>query len=453
MACYRSLVTLDQNSTEVRMKVVVIGSGGREHTICWQLARSPRVREVISCPGNPGMEQLGTCWRDCDPISSIDEFIQRCLSEEIDHVVIGPEAPLVAGVADRIREAGIPCFGPGAEAAQLEGSKAYSKAFMERHQIPTSAYRTIDSIEDLDSALDALPEQVVVKASGLAAGKGVIVCDNRDQARIAATEMLSGASFGESGKTVVIEERMFGPEVSILVVVKGTDYLLLPTSQDHKPLLDGNQGPNTGGMGAFSPGTIVGPDELTEIQTQIIEPTLKGLVTDGIEYSGILYAGLMMTDTGPRVLEYNCRLGDPETQPVLMRLKSDFVEILEATAGEGPSTAQVEWDPRSTLCLVLSSEGYPASPRKGQIIEGDLYSPISAETQVFHAGTASGPDSSCQVSGGRVLGITAIGDSLESARKLAYEKAESIDFDGKFYRSDIGIYHETHNKDEALEKQ
>jgi len=435
------------------MKVVVLGAGGREHAICWQLARSPRIREVIACPGNPGIEKLGSCWVDCDPIGSTAAFIQRCLAEKVDHVVVGPEAPLVAGVADRIREAGIPCFGPGAAAAQLEGSKAYSKDFMHRHRIPTSAYRTISSVADLDAALDALPEQVVVKASGLAAGKGVIVCDDRSQAHLAATGMLSGATFGESGKTVVIEERMFGPEISVLVVVKGTDYLLLPPAQDHKPLLDGNQGPNTGGMGAFCPGTIVGSDALKEIQNQIIEPTLEGLVADGVEYSGILYAGLMMTSSGPRVLEYNCRLGDPETQPVLMRMKSDFAKILEATAGDGPSGVSVEWDSRTALCLVLASDGYPATPRKGQIIAGEIYSSMEDDVQVFHAGTANGDEGDCIVSGGRVLGVTALANSLEEARKLAYDKASRIQFDGKICRGDIGTYQEIHNRSESLEQQ
>ena len=434
------------------MKIVVIGSGGREHAICLQLARSARVQQVICCPGNPGTAPLGPRWQDIDPIREPAGFIQRCIDARIDHVVVGPEAPLVAGVADRIREAGIPCFGPGAAAAQLEGSKAHSKDFMHRHQIPTSAYRTIDSVEDLDAALDALPQQVVVKASGLAAGKGVIVCDDRSQAHRAASEMLSGAAFGDSGKTVVIEQRIFGPEVSVLVVVKGTDYLLLPTAQDHKPLLDGNHGPNTGGMGAFCPGTIVGPGELKGIQTQIIEPTLEGLVADGVEYSGILYVGLMMTDSGPRVLEYNCRLGDPETQPVLMRMKSDFVEILEATAGDGPSAVSVEWDSRTALCLVLASDGYPTSPAKGQVIEGEIYSSVDDDTQVFHAGTTDGDAGSCLVSGGRVLGVTALADSLEEARKLAYERASRIQFDGKFCRGDIGTYQEIHDKSETLEQ-
>lgn len=432
------------------MKVVVLGAGGREHAICWQLARSPRIREVIACPGNPGIEKLGSCWVDCDPIGSTAAFIQRCLAEKVDHVVVGPEAPLVAGVADRIREAGIPCFGPGAAAAQLEGSKAYSKDFMHRHRIPTSAYRTISSVADLDAALDALPEQVVVKASGLAAGKGVIVCDDRSQAHLAATGMLSGATFGESGKTVVIEERMFGPEISVLVVVKGTDYLLLPPAQDHKPLLDGNQGPNTGGMGAFCPGTIIDASDLDIISRDVIEPTLHGLCSDGIEYSGVLYAGLMMTESGPRVLEYNCRLGDPETQPVLSRLTSDFTEILEATAEGTPSSASVSWDPRASLCLVLASDGYPAAPRKGQQISGEVFSEIDDSVQVFHAGTIADGDQ-ITVSGGRVLGVTALGNSLEEARNLAYERAEKIVFDGKIYRGDIGTYQEVRNKTESME--
>ena len=236
---------------------------------------------------------------------------------------------------------------------------------MERHRIPTAAHRTIQSIDELEPALDELPEQVVVKASGLAAGKGVIVCDDRTEADAAARAMLSGESFGEAGKTVVIEERLFGPEVSVLAVVRGTDALLLPPAQDHKPLLDGNLGPNTGGMGAFCPGNIVGPEELAQIRTEVFEPTLEGLVADGVEYSGVLYAGLMWTQAGPRVLEYNCRLGDPETQPVLMRMQGDFADILEATAGDGPSGVSITWDDRTALCLVLASEGYPSAPHKG----------------------------------------------------------------------------------------
>ncbi|MGE4618537.1 MAG: phosphoribosylamine--glycine ligase [Planctomycetota bacterium] len=432
------------------MKVVVIGSGGREHAICWQLARSPRVSEVIACPGNPGISKIASCWPESDPLRSTEAFIQRCLAENIDHVVVGPEAPLVAGVADRVREAGIPCFGPGVAAARLEGSKAHSKDFMERHRIPTSAYQTIEHADQIEAALDALPEKVVVKASGLAAGKGVIVCDDRSQATEAARGMLSGESFGDSGKTVVIEERLFGPEVSVLAVVRGTDALLLPPAQDHKPLLDGNQGPNTGGMGAFCPGNIVGASEIDEIRRSVIEPTLEGLVSDGVEYSGVLYAGLMMTKSGPRVLEYNVRLGDPETQPVLMRMQSDFAEILEATAGDGPSSASVSWDPRSALCLVLASDGYPATPSKGQIIEGEIYSDLDDDVQVFHAGTSTASDGTCVVSGGRVLGVTALADSLEEAKKRAYEKASEINFAGKIHRSDIGTYQEKSNRAKSL---
>ena len=432
------------------MKIVVIGSGGREHAIGHQLARSSRVQEVISCPGNPGLQRLGSCWTDLDPLKDTESFIHRCRDEQIDHVVIGPEAPLVAGLADRLRAAGIRAFGPSAAAARLEGSKAYSKEFMERHRIPTAAHRTITDVRDLPAALDQLPDQVVVKASGLAAGKGVIVCDDRQQAMVAATAMLVENSFGESGKTVVLEERMRGPEVSVLAVAHGTDALVLPTAQDHKPLLDGNLGPNTGGMGAFCPGTIIDAADLDIIRRDVIEPTLQGLCSDGIEYSGVLYAGLMMTESGPRVLEYNCRLGDPETQPVLSRLTSDFTEILEATAEGAPSSASVSWDPRASLCLVLASEGYPAAPRKGQQIRGEVFSEIDDPVQVFHAGTVADGDQ-INVSGGRVLGVTALGNSLEEARTLAYERAEKIAFDGKIYRGDIGTYQEVRNKTESME--
>jgi phosphoribosylamine--glycine ligase len=421
------------------MKIVVVGSGGREHAIALQLARSPRVSQVISAPGNPGMARLGACWPALTP-SNFAEFVQRCRDESVAHVVIGPEAPLVDGLADLLRAAGIPCFGPNSQGAMLEGSKAFAKDFMQRHGIPTARSSTLDREDQIDAALADLPERVVVKASGLAAGKGVILCDDHQQAAEVTRGMLQGALFGESGRTVVIEEMMEGPEVSILAVVNGMDALLLPPAQDHKPLGDGNTGPNTGGMGAFCPGTFTTPEDLDLVRRTIVEPSLEGLVKDGIDYSGVLYVGIMWTQEGPRVLEYNCRLGDPETQPVLLRMKSDLVDLLEATSTSGPSSASIQWDPRSALCLVLASDGYPDSPRKGQVIEGDLFSEVDDDVQVFHAGTRLDESGNVAVSGGRVLGVTALGDDLEEARNRAYARADQIHFDGKIHRTDIGEY-------------
>ena len=322
----------------------------------------------------------------------------------------------------------------------LEGSKAYAKDFMQRHEIPTALSQTIESVSEIDAALHALPEKVVVKASGLAAGKGVILCDDHSQAAKIAHDMLSGELFGESGKTVVIEEMMEGPEVSILAVVNGTDALILPTAQDHKPLGDGNTGPNTGGMGAFCPGNFTTAEDLDLVRRTIVEPSLEGLVKDGIDYSGVLYVGIMWTVDGPRVLEYNCRLGDPETQPVLLRMKSDFADLLEATATSGPSSTSIQWDSRSALCLVLASDGYPENPQKGQVLTGEIFSEIDEDVEVFHAGTRHDHDRQVWVSGGRVLGVTALGDGLEDARAKAYARAEQIHFDGKIYRTDIGQY-------------
>ena len=421
------------------MKIVVVGSGGREHAIALQLARSPRVSEVISAPGNPGMSRLGACWPAISK-SNFTEFVQRCSEESVAHVVIGPEAPLVDGLADLLRAAGIPCFGPDSKGALLEGSKAFAKDFMQRHEIPTALSSTVDHVDQLPAALSTLPERVVVKASGLAAGKGVILCEDHQQATEVATGMLNGALFGESGKTVVIEEMMEGPEVSILAVVNGEDALLLPPAQDHKPLGDGNTGPNTGGMGAFCPGTFTTAEDLDLVRRTIVEPSLQGLIKDGIDYSGVLYVGIMWTQEGPRVLEYNCRLGDPETQPVLLRMKTDFVDLLEATATSGPSTASIQWDPRSALCLVLASDGYPENPGKGQLISGDLFSEIDDDVQVFHAGTRFAETGEVVVSGGRVLGVTALGEDLEEARLKAYSRADQIHFEGKIHRSDIGAY-------------
>lgn len=420
------------------MKVLVVGSGGREHALAWHLSSSKRVEEVVCCPGNGGTASIGPSWDDIDPCKDPVGFTRRVVEEGIGRVVIGPEAPLVEGLADRLRAAGVPVFGVGSKGARLEGSKSYSKDFLFRHGIPAARSVTVDSSDHLDDALEQFPSGIVVKASGLAAGKGVTVTRDLDEARSLALAMLSGDAFGDSGRTVVFEEILEGPELSILALVSGENYQLLESAQDHKPLLEGNEGPNTGGMGAFSPAANLDEEMLEEIVGKIVEPTLAALHSDGIEYRGLLYFGLMLTGDGPRVLEYNCRFGDPETQPVLMRLKTDLLDVFDAVDDGTIAKMKLEWDPRSALCLVLAADGYPQRPTTGEAITGDLNSAPQDTVQVFHAGTRieNGEIVSC---GGRVLGVTALGENLEEARTHAYRRAETISYPSKIHRQDIGI--------------
>ena len=419
-----------------RLKVLIIGSGGREHALAWKLAKSPRVDTVITAPGNGGTSALGPNW-NLDPVQDVDALCRRIRDEGIDRVVIGPEAPLVDGLADRLRESGVATFGPGAQASQLEGSKAFSKRFLERHRIPTASFQVVQDREEVPAALESFPRGVVVKADGLAAGKGVIVTDDRSEAESVAITMLQGESFGDAGRTVILEERLHGTEVSMLAFVSGTQFAWLEPAQDYKPRFEGNQGPNTGGMGSFSPSGTVDSSLRAVIDQTILKPTLERLCAEGTDYRGLLYVGLMLTEDGPKVLEFNCRFGDPETQPLLMRLQTDLIDIFDAIDQERLDEIELSWDSRTALCLVLATDGYPGDYAKGAPITGTTRSELEDSVQVFHAGTTE-QDAQLATSGGRVFGVTALGQTREEARELAYDRAEQIKFDGKVYRGDIG---------------
>lgn len=417
------------------MKVLVVGSGGREHALGWRLARSSRVTRVVSCPGNGGLAQLGDTWSV--PVEGdFAALVEKIRAERIDFVVVGPEAPLVAGLADVLRRTGIPTFGPSALASQLEGSKVFTKRFLDRHAIPTAEFRVVDRVEDLASALDAFAEAPVVKADGLAAGKGVVVASDRTEAEAAARAMLSGERFGAAGHRIVLERRLLGVEVTMLVLVSDTEYAVLEPAQDYKRLGDGNTGPNTGGMGAYSPTGLLTHSVGELVRTQILEPSINALAADGVSFRGILYLGLMLTEEGPQLLEYNVRFGDPETQPLLMRLRTDLVDVFEAIELGRLNQLTLDWDPRSAVCVVMASAGYPTSPARAVPIEGPAISALEDEVQVFHAGTRWRGDR-FEATGGRVLGVTAIAPTVSEARDLAYARVDRIRFPGCQYRTDI----------------
>ncbi|WP_018078220.1 phosphoribosylamine--glycine ligase [Thiobacillus denitrificans] len=417
------------------MKILVIGSGGREHALAWKLAQSPRVSQVFVAPGNGG-----TATEDrlvnvpLTEIPSLLEFVRR--DEDIAFTVVGPEAPLAAGVVDAFRAAGLKIFGPTRAAAQLESSKDFAKQFMARHAIPTAAFGTFTDAAAAHAYIDQHGAPIVVKADGLAAGKGVVVATSAEEAHAAVDAMLSGNSMGEAGHRVVIEECLIGEEASFIVMVDGEHVLALASSQDHKRLGDGDTGPNTGGMGAYSPAPVVTPELHARIMREVIHPTVEGMAADGIRYTGFLYAGIMVgADGAPKVLEFNCRMGDPETQPIMMRLKSDLVALVEAAVNGRLDQIEAEWDRRTALAVVLAAAGYPDAPQKGAVI-GPL--PAAAEDlHVFHAGTATQDDRTV-VSGGRVLAVTALGDSVRMAQKRAYEAVTCTHFEGMQYRRDIG---------------
>ncbi len=416
------------------MKLLVIGAGGREHALAWRLAQSPRVQKVYVAPGNagtalePGLENL--------PVTEFATLIAFCKREDIAFTVVGPEAPLAAGIVDAFRTAGLKIFGPTQAAARLESSKEFAKAFMQRHGIPTAGYASFTDAAAAHAHIDAHGAPIVVKADGLAAGKGVVVAQTLAEAHAAVDDMLAGNRLGEAGHRVVIEDYLAGEEASFIVMVDGEHILPLATSQDHKRLLDGDQGPNTGGMGAYSPAPVVTPELHARILREVIRPVVAGMRQEGVPYTGFLYAGLMIGEDGsPRVLEFNCRLGDPETQPIMMRLKNDFAHLIEAALEGRLDQVEAEWDRRYALGVVLAAAGYPDNPRKGDAITGLGVS--GEDFHVFHAGTALAGDQ-VVTAGGRVLCVTALGDTVKIAQARAYEIAESIAFEGKQMRRDIG---------------
>ncbi len=415
------------------MKILVIGSGGREHALAWRLAQSPKVSRVYVAPGNAGTAREEGVFNVA--LQGVQAWLDFARSESIGLTVVGPEAPLAAGVVDAFRAAGLPVFGPTRAAAQLEISKDFAKRFMVRHGIPTAAYATFD---DAGSAHDYLTRQgapIVIKADGLAAGKGVVVAMTLEEAHQAIDDMMGGV-VGQAGHRVVIEEFLQGEEASFIVMVDGRHVLPLATSQDHKRLLEGDAGPNTGGMGAYSPAPVVTPEVHGRIMREVILPTVQGMLQEGVPFTGFLYAGLMVDARGGiKTLEFNCRMGDPETQPILMRLKNDLLVLLEHAVSGKLDQVEAEWDRRPAIGVVLAASGYPSDPRKGDVIEGlDSDDP---DCHTFHAGTTN-QNGQTTTSGGRVLCVTALGDTLRIARQRVYARVEQIRFDGMRFRTDIG---------------
>ena len=419
------------------MKLLVIGSGGREHALAWKLAQAPRVQKVYVAPGNAGTAlESGLENIPITDISQLAEFAQK---HSVHLTVVGPEAPLAAGVVDLFRAKGLKIFGPTRAAAQLESSKDFAKQFMQRHRIPTAAFVTFSDARQAHAHIDAQGSPIVIKADGLAAGKGVVVAMTATEAHEAVDMMLVDNKLGDAGARVVIEEYLAGEEASFIVMSDGEHVLALATSQDHKRLQNGDAGPNTGGMGAYSPAPVVTPELHAQVMREIILPTIQGMASDGIPYSGFLYAGLMIDAKGnAKTVEFNCRMGDPETQPIMLRLKSDLFELFELACAGTLVQAEIEWDRRTALGVVLAAANYPDTPKKGAVITGlAKYTERSEDCMVFHAGTAVEGDK-VVVNGGRVLCVTALGDSVKMAQRRAYQAVEGIHFDGMQYRRDIG---------------
>ena len=419
------------------MNVLIIGSGGREHALAWKAAQSPQVEKVFVAPGNAGTlldNKLANVSLDILDFSRLADFAE---ANDVGLTIVGPEVPLVAGIVDFFKERKLPCFGPTKGAAQLEGSKAFTKDFLARHKIPTAEYQNFTEVEPALAYLREKGAPIVVKADGLAAGKGVIVAETLAQAEDAVRDMLSGNAFGDAGCRVVIEEFLAGEEASFIVMVDGKNILAMATSQDHKRVGDGDTGPNTGGMGAYSPAPVVTQAVHDRVMQEIIRPTVDGMAAEGNDYTGFLYAGLMIDASGaPKVIEYNCRFGDPETQPIMLRLQSDLVELCLAALKGDLDKVGAEWDERASIGVVLAAGGYPGNYNKGDVISGLPTEEVNGE-KVFHAGTTN-KDGMVVTSGGRVLCATALGKTVSEAQQRAYELAAKIQWDGVFYRKDIG---------------
>lgn len=417
------------------MKVLVIGGGGREHALIWKISQSPRVKHIFCAPGNAGISKEATCVSiKTEDVEGLLNFAKK---ENINLTVVGPEAPLTMGIVDVFRRNHLKVFGPTKEAAALEGSKVFAKEFCRRHNIPTAKSQTFTDIKDARSYLQKQPMPVVVKADGLAAGKGVIICKDVPEASAALEEIMVGRAFGDAGNKVVIEEFLQGEEASFIAISDGKHVVPLASSQDHKRVFDDDRGPNTGGMGAYSPAPIVTPEVYDRVMNKIILPTIRGMADEGREFSGVLYAGLMIRDGNPMLLEFNCRFGDPETQPIMMRLNTDIVDVIEAAINGTLDKIELEWDLRPSVCVVMASGGYPGNYEKGKVIRGLTDARSSVDVAVFHAGT-SFRDGEYRTNGGRVLGVTALGDDITAAIKNAYDAVEKISWDGMHYRRDIG---------------
>lgn len=416
------------------MNVLLVGSGGREHAIAWKLSQSKKMDKLYIAPGNPGTSEHG---ENVDiGVNEIDKLVAFAKEKDVALAIIGPEDPLAAGAVDRFEAAGIKAFGPAAAAAKLEADKAFAKQIMRSNAIPTAESRIFDQYEDAKAYIASRDEPVVIKAAGLAKGKGVFVCDEPSDGILAAEKIMCDNAFGDAGATILVEDKLLGEEASILALVDGRNIYVLETSQDHKPIGEGDTGPNTGGMGAYCPAPVVTEPLMKQIIKEVLVPTVDGMNRDGSPFRGVLYAGIMLTKGGPRVLEFNVRFGDPETQPILMRLKSDLLDVMLATCDGRLDKVTLEWDQRPAVCVVMSSGGYPGDYENGKVITGLEKAAQLDDVVVFHAGTAE-KDGQIVTAGGRVLGVTALGETIAEAKKRAYEAVDLISFEGAYCRRDI----------------